>query len=269
MKKFRILSALFVFGSFMACEQNDAIIDSVYDNTGQTGVGFTATSTSVAVRPEGASATLVVQATTTSSTARSYDVVVNATSTGTIGDYTLGTVTIPAESYDGTLSVSFVDTNLEEGRPYTLVLDLDLPAGIAVVGSKTATINYNKYLICNDFVLTMNEDNWSEERTWEIVDATGAVLFEGGPYVNISGGGIISEPTKTYGDINEDGFEDADDAMYLEDGCYTFKIYDAYGDGQYDTVITGNYSLDCSIINVANGEGNWGSSEATDFCVNP
>ena len=113
--------------------------------------------------------------------------------------------------------------------------------------------------LCNDFVLTMNEDSWSSERTWEIVDSTGAVLFEGGTYANISGGGVISEPMETYGT----------DSMYLPDGCYTFNIYDSYSDGQFDGVTTGNYSLDCSIINVANGEGNWGSSESTDFCVNP
>ncbi|AOR27797.1 endonuclease I [Formosa sp. Hel1_33_131] len=251
MKKFRILSALFVFGSFMACEQNDAIIDNVYDNSGQTGVGFTASSASVAVRPEGATATLVVQATTTSATARSYDVVVDATSTGAIGDYTVGTVTIPADSYDGTLAVSFVDTNLAEGVAYTLVLDLDLPAGVAVVGSKTATINYNKYLICNDFVLTMNEDSYADERSWEVTDTAGVVVESGDGYSYISGGQLIVE------------------TMTLADGCYTFTIFDAYSDGQYDGVTTGNYSLDCSIINVANGEGNWGGSEATDFCVNP
>jgi hypothetical protein len=84
-------------------------------------------------------------------------------------------------------------------------------------------------------------------------------MFEGGTYANISGGGLISEPSTTYGI----------DSMYLDDGCYTFNIYDSYGDGQFDGVTTGNYSLDCSIINVANGEGNWGSSESTDFCVNP
>ena len=259
MKKFRILIALFVFGSFVACEQYDAKIDNVYDNDGQTGVGFTTASTSVAVRPEGGTATIGVQATTTSSSARSYDVVVDASSTGAIGDYSIGTVTIPADSYDGTLTVTFVDTNLAESVPYTLVLELVLPDGIAAVGSKTTTINYNKYLICNNFVLTMNEDSWSSERTWEIVDAAGDVMFEGGTYANISGGGLISEPLTTYGI----------DSMYLDDGCYTFNIYDSYGDGQFDGVTTGNYSLDCSIINVANGEGNWGSSESTDFCVNP
>jgi hypothetical protein len=259
MKKFRILTALLVLVSFMACDKDDAIINNVYDNSGQTGVGFTTASTSVAVRPEGTSASVGVQATTTSASARSYDVVVNAESTGAIGDYTIGAVTIPADSYDGTLEVSFVDTNLEESVPYTLILDLQLPDGVAAVGSKTVTFNYNKYLICNDFVLTMNEDSWSSERTWEIVDSTGAVLFEGGTYANISGGGVISEPMETYGT----------DSMYLPDGCYTFNIYDSYGDGQFDGVTTGNYSLDCSIINIANGEGNWGSSESTDFCVNP
>ena len=193
MKKFRILTALFVFGSFMACEQYDANIDNVYDNDGQTGVGFTTASSSVAVRPEGATATIGVQATTTSSSARSYDVAVDASSTGAIGDYSIGTITIPADSYNGTLTVTFVDTNLAESVAYTLVLELVLPEGDAAVGSKTTTINYNKYLICNDFVLTMNEDSWSSERTWEIVDATGDVMFEGGTYANISGGGLISD----------------------------------------------------------------------------
>ena len=251
MKKFRILTALFVLGSLVACEQNDANIDNVYDNSGQTGVGFTTASTSVAVRPEGASATIGVQSTTTSSTARSFDVVVNATSTGAIGDYSIGTVTIPADSYDGTLTVTFVDTNLVESVPYTLVLELALPDGVANVGSKTTTINYNKYLICNDFVLTMNEDSYSDERSWDVTDAAGDVVESGDGYAFVSGGQQIVE------------------TMTLADGCYTFTIYDSYGDGQFDGTTTGNYSLDCSIINVASGEGNWGASDSTEFCVNP
>ena len=251
MKKFRILTALLVLVSFMACDKDDAIINNVYDNSGQTGVGFTTASTSVAVRPEGTSASVGVQATTTSASARSYDVVVNAESTGAIGDYTIGTVTIPADSYDGTLEVSFVDTNLEESVPYTLILDLQLPDGVAVVGSKTVTFNYNKYLICNDFVLTMNEDSYSDERSWDVTDEAGDIVESGDGYEYVSGGQQIIE------------------TMTLADGCYTFTIYDSYGDGQFDGVTTGNYSLDCSIINVANGEGNWGSSESTDFCVNP
>ncbi|MBT7851356.1 MAG: hypothetical protein HN714_07575, partial [Formosa sp.] len=122
---------------------------------------------------------------------------------------------------------------------------------VANVGSKTTTINYNKYLICNDFVLTMNEDSYSDERSWDVTDAAGDVVESGDGYEFVSGGQQIVE------------------TMTLADGCYTFTIYDSYGDGQFDGTNTGNYSLDCSIINVASGVGNWGASDSTEFCVNP
>ena len=173
------------------------------------------------------------------------------TSSGVPGDYTLGNITIPAGSYDGTLDVSFVDTNLVDLVSYSLVLDIVAPAGTAIVGSRTATINYNKYLICNDFVLTLNEDNFGSERTWEVTNASGTVVESGGPYSDTSAPQQIIE------------------TMTLADGCYTFTVNNSFGDGQFDGNTTGNYSLDCLIINVANGEGNWGSSESTEFCVNP
>jgi hypothetical protein len=81
--------------------------------------------------------------------------------------------------------------------------------------------------------------------------SSGNIVVEGGGYSFISGGQLIVE------------------TMTLEDGCYTFTIYDSYADGQFDGNMEGNYSLDCSIINAASGEGNWGASESTDFCVNP
>lgn len=251
MKKIRLLSSLILITSLMACDQDDANTSSIYGNTGQTGLGFLTSSTSTVVPVEGSSVTLNVQATTTSTTERSFNVKVNEASTGVPGDYTLGIITIPAGSYDGTLNVSFVDTNLIDLVSYSLVLDLDFPLDVAVVGSKTATISYNKYLICNDFVLTLNEDNYGSERTWDITDADGSVVESGGPYSDTDAPQQIVE------------------TMTLEDGCYEFTIYDSFGDGQYDGVTTGNYSLDCSIIKAASGEGNWGYSKSTPFCVNP
>ena len=252
MKKFRILSALLVFVSFMACDKEDANVSTIYDNSGQTGVGFLTSSASTIVPVQGSSVTLNVQATTTSASARNFDVVVNGASTGNPGDYTIGSLTIPADSYDGTIDVSFVDTNLVDLISYNLILDLELTAGIAVVGSKTVTITYNKYLICNDYVLTMNEDGLSSERSWDVVDTDGTIVESGSGYTSFSAGS-----------------EQIVETMTLPNGCYTFTIYDSYGDGQYDGVTTGNYSLDCLIINAASGSGNWGASESTDFCVNP
>lgn len=251
MKKIKILCILLVFASFMACDKDDAVVSTVYDNSGQTGVGFLTSGASVVVPVQGSSVTLDVQTTNTSTSDRSFNVVVNAASTGTASDYTLGSVTIPANSYEGTINVNFVDTNLVDFVSYALILDLELPAGVAVVGSKSATITYNKYLICNDYVLTLNEDSYADERSWDIVDSTGTIVESGSGYSFVSGGQQIIE------------------TMTLMDGCYTFTIYDSYGDGQYDGSTTGNYSLDCSIINAASGSGNWGSSVSTEFCVNP
>ena len=123
MKKFRILSALLVFVSFMACDKEDANVSTIYDNSGQTGVGFLTSSASTIVPVQGSSVTLNVQATTTSASARNFDVVVNGASTGNPGDYTIGSLTIPADSYDGTIDVSFVDTNLVDLISYNLIID--------------------------------------------------------------------------------------------------------------------------------------------------
>ena len=67
------------------------------------------------------------------------------------------------------------DGTLLEGVSYDLVLDLDLPQGVAVQ-LKTATITYNKYQLCNDYTLTINDDYWSSERTWDVVDDSETVV---------------------------------------------------------------------------------------------
>lgn len=251
MKKLKLFSALLALVVFTACDKEDAIVNNTYDGS-QIGVGFTTSGASVSVKPEGAVVTLGVQSTVTASTDRNYDVMVNtALSTGSAGHYSLGNVVIPANSYDGVLTVNMIDDGtLLEGVAYDLVVELDLPAGVAVHTSKSTKISYNKYQLCNDYVLTIIDDYWSSERTWDIVDADGTVVESGGPYADGSG-------TNTA-------------AFTLADGCYTFTIYDSYGDGQVDgTNPDGTYSLVCGISTAASGGGGWGTSESTDFCVNP
>ncbi|WP_299889826.1 hypothetical protein [uncultured Lacinutrix sp.] len=252
MKKFKfILSCLIAF-SFMACTQDDANVNNIYDNSGQTGVGFRTTFTSAIVPIDGeVTKTVTVQATTTSSSARSYNVSVDPESTGNPADYTIGTLTIPAGEYDGTLDVTFGNfANLPELVNQTLILNLDLPSNVAVVGSASTEFSYLKFVVCNDMMLVLNEDQYADERTWDITDSTGAVVQSGGPYAQIPGGQQITEN------------------FTLADGCYTFTIYDSFGDGQFDGNITGDYTLSCSVITHATGGGNFGGSQATPFCVN-
>jgi hypothetical protein len=251
MKNYKLLTAVFFILAMVSCKQDDANINNEYDNVnGQTGIGFRVSNSSVSVPVEGTSIQIPVQVTTVSDAVRNFTVSVDdELSTGVSGDYTIGSIEIPAGEYDGNLDLSFVDTNLVDLIAYDLVLKIDA-AGLAIVGEETVTVQYNKTVVCNDYELSITLDNYGSENTWDIVDATGAIVQSGGPYSDGVGGNIINE------------------AFTLVDGCYTFTIYDSYGDGLFDGVNTGTYELTCSILNAASGEGNFGSEAITEFCVN-
>jgi hypothetical protein len=256
MKNYKIILLLLsVVVLSVSCDKDDANSDTVYDNVnGQLGLGFTAPESPTIIVPvDDITVEAEFAVTTLSTSERSFDVSVNNELTdGAAADYTLGTINIPANSYTGSLSVTFSNfNNLPDLVVQKLVVDVTTPANAAVVGFDSYTFNYLKYIICNDLVLVLNEDTYADERTWEIADESGAIVAQGGPYPQIAGGQQIVE------NIN------------LADGCYTFTILDSFSDGQFDGNVTGNYSLDCSIINHAAGEGNWGGSDSTEFCVNP
>jgi len=244
MKKYiLILAVLFAFTS---CEEESVVWDK---ENGQTGVSFAATEFNVSVPTEGLGIEIPVNVTTVSTTDRSFDVTVDESTVGESANYALGSVTIPAGEYSGILNVSLNFDPLMDGEVYKLVLNLTAPEG-GVVFDETVEIEYFKEIICNDVVVTVVTDTYGAETSWEITDASGAVVAADGPFVNVSGG-------DTY--VKE---------VYLEDGCYTFTIFDSYGDGQQDGTNTGNYTVTCSILNVLEGGGVFGASEAKEFCIN-
>lgn len=258
MKKIKIAILSLALVVFFGCDQEDNI-NTIYDGS-QVGVGFITTTSSVVIPEEGTVATVMVQSTTTSTETRSYNVSVDEASTGSSADYSIGTLTIPAGSYDGTLDVTFGNfDNLPEAVSFELILNLDLPEGVSVVGSESTTFNYLKKVICNDMTLVIVEDDFADERDWQITDSSGAIVVQCSDYTDCPNGapsGSIPATTYTYN-------------FNLPDGCYTFTIFDSFGDGLSDGTNIGNYELTCSIILHALGEGNFGSSQSTDFCVNP
>lgn len=72
---------------------------------------------------------------------------------------------------------------------------------------------YNKVTL--DFIF----DDYASECTWELLNSNGEVIESGGPW--------------------EDGTPSASTDLCLEDGMYTFTVYDGYGDG----LSTGNISI--------------------------
>ncbi|WP_024478892.1 hypothetical protein [Cellulophaga baltica] len=246
MKKYIIL--LFIsLTLFSSCDEEEIVFDNI---NGQTSISFTESSYNLVVPQEGVTIEVPVQVTTISETARSYQVsVVDSLSTATDLSYSIGDVEIPANSYTGVLSLSFDSATLLDGVVSTLVVALTAPPEGSVY-NEIATVEYFKEIVCNDVVVTVNSDTYGSETTWEITDAFDVVVASGGPYADVSGG--------------ETNVTD----VYLEDGCYTFTIFDSYGDGQFDGTIYGNYTVKCSILSIVDGGGAFDASQSKEFCIN-
>ncbi|HHS95515.1 MAG TPA: T9SS type A sorting domain-containing protein [Phaeodactylibacter sp.] len=104
---------------------------------------------------------------------------------------------------------------------------------------------------CNDNVVNVNItfDNYPEETSWTITNASGTTVASGGTYPNEPDGSTISIP------------------LCLVDGCYDFTINDSYGDGICCGYGNGSYSVTDGSGNVLASGGSFGSSETTNFCL--
>jgi len=102
-------------------------------------------------------------------------------------------------------------------------------------------------MACTDATISITFDDYAEETSWQLTNASGVVIASGGPYSGSNEGDIYAED------------------VCLPDGCYTFTILDSYGDGICCAYGDGSYSVVSNGIELAGG-GNFDFSEATDFC---
>jgi len=100
----------------------------------------------------------------------------------------------------------------------------------------------------NELTLALQLDDYPEETTWEIVDATGTVVAFGGTY-----DGQENELLT----IN----------VCLAEGCYDFVLNDTYGDGICCDYGNGSYSLENEAGEVLALGGSFSYSETTNFCL--
>ncbi len=93
--------------------------------------------------------------------------------------------------------------------------------------------------------LSLTTDQYASETSWEVVDRFGAVVY--------SGDGYSSNSTYTV-------------QMNLQDGeCYSFNIYDSFGDGICCGYGNGSYSITDGSGTVLISGGSFGSGEGLDF----
>ncbi|GET25704.1 hypothetical protein [Prolixibacter sp. NT017] len=150
-------------------------------------------------------------------------------------------VTVPANSNVGTLTIGISDVNIGENGE-TLVLDFQPQEGL--FRGKSTTITITQICPYNEVILNMNFDSYPEESYWDLTDADGNV--------------VASVPAGTY-----DGMEAARKKFCLTDGTYTFTMRDAYGDG---ITAPGGYSLSYNGTVIASGD-EFGTEDATTFTV--
>jgi len=100
----------------------------------------------------------------------------------------------------------------------------------------------------NEVIVSIKFDNYPEETAWTLKNDSGTTVASGGTYGSQPDGSTLTE------------------TLCLPDGCYTFTITDAYGDGICCSYGSGNYSVSGPTGVLASG-GSFGSSEATNFCL--
>jgi hypothetical protein len=166
-------------------------------------------------------------------------------------NYVVGTLNIPANSYNGTISIDFNNASLVDATVYLLTLKIEAAQDFIITkeNGEFTSLTVAKQIVCNDLTLTILGDDYLSETTWEIVDENDAVVASGGPYSD-----------GTAGQLEIENFN-------IPDGCYTFTIFDSYGDG-LSFPDDGSYKLECSIITHASGVGDFGFEESAEFCVN-
>ncbi len=97
--------------------------------------------------------------------------------------------------------------------------------------------------------LTLVLDDYGSETTWELRNANNQVLYSGGPYQDDLDQTTVSE------------------IFCIADGCYTFSIFDEWGDGMCCEYGSGSYTLtNWNGQDFASG-GEFEDSEEVDFCT--
>ncbi len=154
---------------------------------------------------------------------------------------TLPSVTSTAGAYTFTATVSNPNSGTDQNT-----------------ANDSQTSNFTVIPSGEQVTLTILTDCYGSEVTWDIIDASSNVMASGGPYADVVGG------------------QNEVETICLANGCYTFNIYDSYGDGLNGAIasscsVNGNYNMvDASnniLFQMAGTTGAYGSGTSHTFCL--
>lgn len=229
---------------FQGCAEDDSSSTTSFNY-----VTFETKSKDITVNP-GATITNDIKVFTTqvSGSDRTFGITLDATSTMSAQYMTIpATVTVPANSNVGIVSIGVTGVGLSLSTPKTIKLNLVAEDGL-YTGSNV-TINVRENCPLNTVVLSLILDRWGSEITWDIKNASNAIVASGGPYTD--GATNALQPAKNF-------------SFCLPNGTYTYTIYDApYSDGLYTSAtVIGSYTISKNGVVIVNGNGNFGDRKS-------
>jgi type IX secretion system substrate protein/SprB-like repeat protein len=178
------------------------------------------------------------------------------TLTSTTIEIELNSVMQPSIAWTGTLAsgdseiIPITLDNLLNGSN-SVIASTSLPNGEVDEMMINDSFTRNFDVITNGVTITLEllTDNYPGETTWDLFDPMGNLIYSGGPY--------SSQATL---------FEE--DFCLDPDLCYTFTIYDSYGDGICCGFGQGNYTIVDEQGNpLLSSTGEFGDEETNEFCA--
>lgn len=114
--------------------------------------------------------------------------------------------------------------------------------------NNSRTQNFEVNVFNTEFIsITILTDGFAEETTWELRDINNAIIASGGPYENNTTNNSV---------IN-----------VIDNQCYTFEIFDSFGDGICCFSGQGNYTITTSQNEIVATGGDFFTSELTQFGI--
>ncbi len=116
-------------------------------------------------------------------------------------------------------------------------------------------ISSSNFILANEYSDTtidfvFSPDNWASESTWELIDSSGSVLYQGGPYTNDD----TTVVTESF-------------SLTAIQECYTFIFYDSFGDGICCDFGNGSFQLVTSTGDLIFEGNTFTNSIAVDFRI--
>lgn len=150
--------------------------------------------------------------------------------TGNLATNKYAKITLPNTAVNGTLNVTITAANGTDQRASNNT------------ASKTFGVFGVPYANTTTFTFNLVGDRWGSEISWTLKNASGATLQSGGPYTDAA-----TEGTQTL--VNNQTW------TLPANGCYYLTVTDSYGDGLYDGVAQGYYTVTgaaTTVVNVPN-----------------